>query len=144
MMATQFAELNSKLENSNQENSQLKTEKESLNSQISNIQSTLTVVENQYTTIEDKAICKGSSDYKFDLTNNTTVSDSLKVYVGDKDGQVIKTEWEVIWSNTKSSIHRLYTSEHMDVFVVDFQDDALKILPSIYNANDECFMDIGK
>lgn len=77
-----------------------------------------------------------------DYTSNATVSEGLTAWVGDTTGSVEKPTWEVIWSNSRTAIHKLpSTSKYLKVFVVTFDEPDLDKVHSIYDVGQHCYLD---
>lgn len=77
---------------------------------------------NQLTRQKAELTCLEADDYTFNMKSNSTVSATLKEYVGDYYGSVDKAEWKTVWNNSKTAIHNLY-GEYLHSYVVGISDD---------------------
>ena len=76
---------------------------------------------------------------KIDYTSNSTVSASLKEYVGDSDGTIKSATWDVIWNNSKTAMHKL-SGKYLWVFIVYFNNTELNNSNMVYDVTNNCFM----
>lgn len=91
------------------------------------------------------ARCEGQLDCErvtaeIDYTSNATVSESLKRHVEETRGSVDTADWEVIWSDSKTAIHRL-RGKYLYVFLVWFDEPELGIHAGTLDLNQVCFID---
>ena len=103
-------------------------------SDLSDTKRALSSIENKL----NQANCK--SAVEIDYTSNYTVSESIKSYLGDSQGSINKTEWEVVWNNSKVSYHKL-TGEYLHLFIVYFDDKDMGYSNSVFNIGDQCWLD---
>jgi hypothetical protein len=82
--------------------------------------------------------CQAQS-IKINYQSNSTVSGSLKEYLGDKDGTIKTATWDVIWGNSKTAIHKL-TGEYLWVFIVYFINPELNNTNLVYDITAGCFI----
>ena len=92
--------------------------------------------------LEVKLNCISDSGYIFDMSNHSTVSDSLKIFVGDQGGKVITAKWDKVWTNTKTAIHKLSTDEFLYVFLVDINDEDFGKDAAIFWIDNMCFINL--
>jgi hypothetical protein len=98
--------------------------------------------------LEEINVCEESGDIlsiEPNYSSNSAVSKSLEDFIGELRGKVIDSDWEIIWSNSKSATHRITTIDNddsriMDVFIVYFDDKAFST-NSIYWVNRLCWLD---
>lgn len=107
---------------------------------VSGLQADLNESKAEVERLNQALLCEQHPDSGFRYTNNSSVSEQLKTWVGDTFESVSKAEWEVIWNNARTSIHRL-TGDHMYVFIVDYEDTNLGLKDSVYYVNRSCFLD---
>ena len=88
--------------------------------------------------IKDSIECDITQDISYESTSSA--SDSLKLYVGNISGNVVKSEWDSIWSSGKSSIHKLNTSEFLTVFIVYF--DEFGFQEGTWFVDRQCWVDL--
>jgi len=84
--------------------------------------------------------CPNNSTMDFDYTSNATISDGLSAWVGDRSGSVTNTAWEVIWNNSRTSIHKVW-AQYLEVFIVTFEDPDMDATDSIYYIAGHCYLD---
>lgn len=88
------------------------------------------------------AICDlDTAPFKINFTSNSTVSNSLKDYLESTIGTIEKSEWEVVWNNSKVSIHKL-SGEYLSVFLVYFDEPSLGYKQAIFDFAHQCYWDI--
>jgi hypothetical protein len=95
----------------------------------------------KYTALADKALCQIDKKYTFDMSNQNTISESLKIFVGDTTGKVTNATWDNVWSNAKTAIHKLNTKDYLIEFVIDIKDDSRNTTNLIYWVDSQCFID---
>ncbi len=78
-----------------------------------------------------------------DYTSNTTIEKSLEAWVGDKDGTVTKSTWDVLFSNKKTAIHYIDGQDYFWVFVVTFGSDPEQ-QNEVFWVGADCFLDRPK
>lgn len=122
----------------------LQLEKDTAENDSKYTKATLTALENSYFDLRDKSMCNINSKYSFNMVSNSTISESLKELISDTNGSVINSDWETIWTNTNSAIHRLTTKDYLFVFVVSFENSVLGKSDSIYWVDENCFIDLPK
>lgn len=92
--------------------------------------------------LKNNVLCPGLENYTFNFTNNTTISQSLETLTQDKYGKVLSSSWDVVWSNSRTSIHSLYFDNNLKaVFVVVFADeDSGANIDRIFWVSKECII----
>jgi len=90
------------------------------NSDLKELQVKFDETKAELETVMDNIECNITQDISY--VSNSSASDSLKVYVGDIGGNVVWAEWDSIWSDAITSIHKLSTSEFLYVFIVYFDE----------------------
>lgn len=94
----------------------------------------------KYSELQTQINCNIDRNYTFNMSTQSTVSESLKTLVGDTTGKVITANWDIIWSNAKTTIHKLNTEEYLLEFIVDLNDEKLNKKNSIYWIDSQCFI----
>ena len=89
--------------------------------------------------MRNSVLCKNAPEKEWDYASNIVIAEQLKTFVGDTVGNVNKSDWTVIWNNSKSAIHNFYTSEFKVVFLVYLPEATTN--PQIYYVNDQCYLD---
>ena len=78
----------------------------------------------------------------FNFSSNASISSSLEEIVGENYGKVINSDWDVVYNNAKTSIHRLDTKDYLFVFIVSFEGDIANNSNSIFWVGRMCLLDI--
>lgn len=117
---------------------QLLEEKNTLNSNHQ-------VLQEEFDSLYQKVFCE--NQYQFSYKSNQTMSSELINYLMDnvlsdeaKEKQIIKN-WDVLWINSEGALHTITSSGFDHKFFVSFDEPQLKISPSVYWLNRDCFID---
>jgi hypothetical protein len=83
--------------------------------------------------------CSTTTD-AIDYTNNSTISESLKTFIGETGGSVHSAEWDVVWNNAKTAIHKV-SSDYLYVFLVYFDNEDLGYTDGVFWIDGACWLD---
>lgn len=129
------AEIQKKSDEINSINSSLATEKaakETYQTQVITLNQSLEET-------KKSVMCDNAPEKEWDYSSNTVIVEQLKSFIGDTVGSVYKSDWAVIWDNSKATIQNLYTGEFKEVFIVYLPDERNN--PRIYYLNYQCYLD---
>lgn len=80
-----------------------------------------------------------------DYSGNAAMSERLKEWLAATKESIDIAEWDVLWSTSKTAIHRLIGGNHLFVFVVYFDESfpeiGLEINNSVFYITDGCWLD---
>ncbi len=106
--------------------------------QSADLSAQLTEKQNELSDLQKSALCS-SVPQSINYASNATVSESIKAWLEDKVGKIDKVDWDAIWTNSKTTIHKL-TGEFLFVYIVYFNDD-FGNKNSVYNITSSCWLD---
>jgi hypothetical protein len=136
LIATQTIQLLGKV------NNQLQSTLDEKSTQMVNNAATQVAMILEISSLKDKAICTNSPSH-IDFTSNATVSRDLILYLEDIDGSNLIGSWEIVWSNTKTAIHKI-RGRYLWEFVVFFKSDTnpdMNTMNAIFSIQDKCYFD---
>lgn len=110
-----------------------------LSTQVADLLSQLRIEQQKVSSYEKTTMCK-SAPITIDYAGNSAVSNSLKSWLEDTQGMIEDVSWDIVWSNSKTSIHKL-TGEYLYVYIVYFNETTLGNKNSIYDVNNQCWLD---
>ena len=114
---------------------------EALRTQIGNLSKSVVDSEKEVAELEEIAICQDVIvPPEIDYTSNQTVSTSLKTWLEDIKGQIDTAKWDLIWGNSRASIHKL-TGEFLWVFLVKFDEPAIEHTSGVFWIDGGCYLD---
>ncbi len=107
--------------------------------ELSEIRSELSSTESRVEELEGIGLCDRRPT-TIDYSSNSSASQSIKSWVENTQGSIDKAEWEVVWNNSKVSIHRVW-GEFLWVYIVYFDDEDLGNVNSVFDFTEHCFLD---
>lgn len=124
-----------------QEVAELTERYETLNGQIYDLRSKNRALERKANTAENALMCTGARP-NINYSSNSTVSSSIKTWLENNEGSMTDTEWEVVWNNSKTTIHRL-TGEYLWVYIAYFPEDGLDFTTAVFDINRQCWLSLA-
>jgi hypothetical protein len=106
--------------------------------QLGTLQDELDQAKDKLIEAEKIALCEDKPE-KINYSSNQAVSNSLKTWLEEK-GKIDKVTWDAVWSNSKTTIHKL-TGKHLYVYIVYFNEPDLHYTNSVYSVQNSCFLD---
>ena len=94
--------------------------------------------------LEKRLSCNALGDipnFTPNYSSNSEMSTALKELIGEARGSVVNATWDILWTDSKTAIHKVSTSESMDVFIVYFDEPDFS-KESIYWANRQCWLEL--
>lgn len=101
--------------------------------------SQLTAEETKVASLAASNMC-GDSPLSIDYSSNTTVSNSLKAWLEDTKGTIDTARWDVIWNNSRTTIHKL-TGKYLFVYIVYFDESDLGKKQAVFDLSNMCWLD---
>jgi archaellum component FlaC len=135
--------LQSDLTKANTDLQTLKTQSDAISNELSSMTSEYNDAAAQVTKLNNSITCSFSISGNLDYTDNSAISKSLSNWVGENDGTVTKATWDIVYNNSKTSIHKINGQKYLWVFVVDFSADK-NDKNSVYMVGPNCFLDLPK
>lgn len=131
---TEAEELNSEL---TIQLSDMEEDYSSLNDRFQQATSERNHFRSMYQDISSTVSCGATIDVNY--ASNADVSNSLREYLEREEGSVKDATWDVVWGNSRTTIHRLNTSEYLFVYIVFFEERGAE--PAVFSIGQECFID---
>lgn len=94
----------------------------------------------RYETMQDVVSCGETVEINY--ASHADVSNSLRKYIEEISGSVEDVNWDVVFNNSTTSIHRLRTSEYLFPYVVFFGDHGTK--QTVFSITGSCFLDVAE
>jgi hypothetical protein len=79
-----------------------------------------------------------------DFTSKDTISKILDKIVGDQDGKILSASWNILWSDSKTSMYKVIGAKRTFYFLVFFDDPATGSQPLIMDVKNHCVLARGK
>jgi TolA-binding protein len=94
--------------------------------------------------LQTKLICDNSGSFKADYHSNYTMADSLKTFIGDMGGNFTSATWDLLWSGSKNSIHKITVFQDnrsfTNIFMV-YYDEKDFSTKGVFWINRACWLD---
>ena len=109
------------------------------------LQGDLEAKEKSYRELKQSIMCEDTVNETPDYSSNSSVANYLKAFVGEYRGKAINSDWSVLWTNERDSLHRVYFSYDnqvaSDVFIVYFDSVEMDYQNSIFWIANQCWLD---
>ncbi len=110
-----------------------------VSTQVANLSSQLSAERVKVLTLEEANQCD-SKPVSINYSGNATVSDSIKTWLENTQGKVNTVDWDSVWGNSRTSIHKL-TGEYLFIFIVYFNEPDLGYKNAVYDVGNMCWLD---
>jgi hypothetical protein len=67
------------------------------------------------------------------------MSSQLKKFVGENEGTAQDASWDVVWNNSSTAIHYVYTKDYLLAFLVSYEKDFSGV-DSVLWVDNMCFI----
>jgi hypothetical protein len=94
--------------------------------------------------LQTRLTCDNSGSFKADYHSNYTMADSLKTFIGDMGGNFTSATWDLLWSGSKNSIHKITVFQDnrsfINIFMV-YYDEKDFSTKGVFWINRACWLD---
>lgn len=119
--------------------STLATQVSTLTTQVYGLYNLLGNKEITISALSSAIVCENKPS-TIDYSSNSSVSESLKTWLGDTQGKIDYTTWDIVWNNSKTTIHKL-TGKYLFVYVVFFNDTKMGSTNGVFDVGNMCWLD---
>jgi len=89
-------------------------------------------------------ICIGYEDEVFIMVNNSDLNFELLSFILDLGIQASRSTYNLIWNNSLTAIHRIYSIDHIYMFIANFGENEYKKERTLYWVDKNCFLPTSK